>query len=117
MWSEVFTDPNPAFNRRPNAFPMKSIEGKTPGKALDIVMGPGPELNHTRPAGMGCNRSRHFKRGRYPTLTEAKKQNVTIHGIVASADEVDYQVNVYDLITPFMSTGLPPSMRTSICPP
>jgi hypothetical protein len=34
QWNQVFTDSAGTFNRRPNAFLLKSVEGKTPGTAM-----------------------------------------------------------------------------------
>lgn len=40
-WNKVFTGSAIPFNHQPNVFLLKSVEGKTPGKALEIGMGQG----------------------------------------------------------------------------
>jgi tRNA G46 methylase TrmB len=40
-WNKVFTGSDIPFNRQPNAFLLKTVQGKTPGTALEIGMGQG----------------------------------------------------------------------------
>jgi hypothetical protein len=38
-WNKVFAGSEIPFNHQPNAFLLKSVQGKTPGMALEIGMG------------------------------------------------------------------------------
>jgi hypothetical protein len=40
-WNRYYTDSNANFNKAPNAFLMKMVEGRPPGAALDDGMGEG----------------------------------------------------------------------------
>src|SRR5690349_15424691 len=40
-WNSVFAGTEIPFNHQPNAFLLKSVQGKTPGTALEIGMGQG----------------------------------------------------------------------------
>jgi SAM-dependent methyltransferase len=41
LWNRVLTAENPRFNTEPNAFLVRMIEGRQPGRALDVGMGQG----------------------------------------------------------------------------
>ena len=41
LWNRVLTAENPRFNTEPNAFLVRMIEGREPGRALDVGMGQG----------------------------------------------------------------------------
>ena len=41
MFNNVYSNPNPAFNINPNALLMAAVEGRRPGRALDIGIGQG----------------------------------------------------------------------------
>jgi hypothetical protein len=38
-WNKVFTNPEAQINRHPNAFLQKTLEGRKPGRALDVGLG------------------------------------------------------------------------------
>lgn len=41
MWNRVLTSDEPRFNTEPNAFLVRMIQGREPGRALDVGMGQG----------------------------------------------------------------------------
>jgi len=41
MWNRVLTAEKPRFNTEPNAYLVRMLDGRTPGKALDVGMGQG----------------------------------------------------------------------------
>jgi len=97
LWNQAFTDPEQTFNRKPNAFLMKAVEGKT-GTALDIGMGQGRNAIALAKLGWDVTGVDISNEAVAQALAEAKKQHVTIHTIVAAVDEVNYGVDRYDLI-------------------
>ena len=38
MWNRVLTSEEPRFNTAPNAFLVRMVEGREPGRALDVGM-------------------------------------------------------------------------------
>ena len=50
LWDKVFAGNNPIFIQSPSALVMNAIEGRTPGKALDIGMGQGRRRDGMSPA-------------------------------------------------------------------
>jgi 2-polyprenyl-3-methyl-5-hydroxy-6-metoxy-1,4-benzoquinol methylase len=41
LWNRVLTEEEPRFNTDPNAFLVRMVQGRTPGRALDVGMGQG----------------------------------------------------------------------------
>jgi len=97
-WNRVFTGSDVPFNRQPNAFLLKSVQGKTPGSALEIGMGQGRNTIAMARLGWDVTGIDISDEGIRQAVAEAKKQNVSIHAILASADDFDYGVSRYDLI-------------------
>src|ERR1700736_3970790 len=97
-WNKVFASSDATFTRQPNAFLLKSVQGVTPGTALEIGMGQGRNTIAMARLGWGVTGIDISDEGIRQALAEAKKQNVTIKAIVADADKFDYGNNRYDLI-------------------
>jgi len=97
-WNKVFSDSTISFSRQPNAFLLKSVEGKTPGRALEIGMGQGRNTIAMARLGWDVSGIDISDEGIRQAIAEAKKQNVMIHPILASADDFDYGTARYDLI-------------------
>jgi len=97
-WNKVFASSDETFNRQPNAFLLKSVQGKTPGTALEIGMGQGRNTIAMARLGWDVTGIDISDEGIRQAVAEAKKQNVNIHAIVASADDFDYGSERYDLI-------------------
>jgi len=97
-WNRVFSGSILSFNRQPNAFLLKSVQGRTPGRALEIGMGQGRNTIAMARLGWDVTGIDISDEGIRQAVAEAKKQNVTIHPILASADDFDYGTARYDLI-------------------
>src|SRR5436190_6847875 len=97
-WNKVFASADAGFNRQPNAFLLKSVQNMVPGTALEIGMGQGRNTIAMARLGWDVTGIDISDEGIRQALAEAKKQNVTIHAIVASADDFDYGSGRYDLI-------------------
>jgi len=97
-WNRVFRSPEPSFTPEPNSFLMKSVQGKTPGKALEIGMGQGRNTIAMARLGWDVTGIDISDEGIRQAETEAKKQNLTIHAILADANKFDYGIARYDLI-------------------
>src|SRR2546423_5147652 len=97
-WNKVFASPDATFNRQPNAFLLKSVQGRTAGTALEIGMGQGRNTIAMARLGWDVTGIDISDEGIRQALAEAKKQNVNIHAILASADNFDYGSERYDLI-------------------
>jgi len=74
------------------------VQGKTPGTALEVGMGQGRNTIAMARLGWDVTGIDISDEGIRQAVAEAKKQNVNIHAIVASADDFDYGSGRYDLI-------------------
>jgi SAM-dependent methyltransferase len=97
-WNKVFSGSDLRFNRQPNTFLLKSVRGETPGAALEIGMGQGRNTIAMARLGWDVTGIDISDEGIRQAVAEAKKQNVVIHAILASADDYDYGSERYDLI-------------------
>jgi ubiquinone/menaquinone biosynthesis C-methylase UbiE len=97
-WNKVFASSDADFNRRPNAFLMKSVEGLKPGEALEVGMGQGRNAIALARLGWKVTGIDISDEGIRQANAEAKKQGVTINAILADADKFDYGHDRYDLI-------------------
>jgi 2-polyprenyl-3-methyl-5-hydroxy-6-metoxy-1,4-benzoquinol methylase len=97
-WNKVFAGSVIPFNRQPNAFLLKSVQGKIPGTALEIGMGQGRNTIAIARLGWDVTGIDISDEGIRQAVAEAKKQNLTIHAILASADDFDYGTARYNLI-------------------
>jgi ubiquinone/menaquinone biosynthesis C-methylase UbiE len=98
FWNKVFAGATMDFSRQPNAFLLKSVQGLTPGTALEIGMGQGRNTVAMVRLGWDVTGIDISDEAIRQALAEAKKQNVNIRAIVADADTFDYGNNRYDLI-------------------
>src|SRR2546429_9658807 len=97
-WNKVFASPDATFNRQPNAFLLKSVQGRTAGTALEIGMGQGRNTIAMARLGWDVTGIDISDEGIRQALAEAKKQNVNIRTVLSDADKFDYGNNRYDLI-------------------
>jgi ubiquinone/menaquinone biosynthesis C-methylase UbiE len=97
-WNKVFASGDVPFNREPNAFLLKSVQGKTPGKALEIGMGQGRNTIAMARLGWDVTGIDIADEGIRQAVAEAKKQNVKIDAVLADADQFAYGENLYDLV-------------------
>jgi ubiquinone/menaquinone biosynthesis C-methylase UbiE len=97
-WNKVYAGSDVKFNRQPNAFLLRSVQGKTPGTALEIGMGQGRNTIAMARLGWEVTGIDISDEGIRQAVSEAKKQNVNIHAIETSAEEFDYGSGRYDLI-------------------
>ena len=97
-WNKIFATSDIPFNREPNAFLLKSVQGKSPGTALEIGMGQGRNSIAMARLGWDVTGIDISDEGIRQALSEAKKQNVNIRTVLSDADKFDYGNNRYDLI-------------------
>src|SRR5439155_22871953 len=77
---------------------MKAIEGRKPGKALDIGMGQGRNSVYLAAQGWDVTGFDPSVEGVRRARANADKAGVKIHAVVARDDEFDYGTAVWDLI-------------------
>jgi 2-polyprenyl-3-methyl-5-hydroxy-6-metoxy-1,4-benzoquinol methylase len=97
LWDKVYAGNNPIFIQSPSAVVMNAIEGRKPGKALDIGMGQGRNSVYLAAQGWdvtGFDPSGGVRIAR----SNADKIGVKIRALVARDDEFQYGEDRWDLI-------------------
>jgi SAM-dependent methyltransferase len=99
IWNDLFTDLT-AHNEpfQPNPFLTKVVDGKKPGKALDIGMGQGRNALMLAERGWDVTGFDISDVAIGLAKTQAQKRGLKLNAIIADADSFDYGIEQYDLI-------------------
>ena len=97
-WNRFFSSPPPAFNRRPNAFMVEMVEGRQPGRALEIGMGQGRNSVYLATQGWNVTGFDIGDVGMKIAREAAAQANVKITTVNAAMEDFDYGTNQWDLI-------------------
>ena len=98
LWDKVYAGNNPIFIQSPSAVVMNAIEGRTPGKALDIGMGQGRNSVYLAAQGWDVTGFDPSGEGVRIAPSNAEKAGVKIRALVARDDEFEYGSDLWDLI-------------------
>jgi len=98
LWDKVFAGSDPIFIQGPSALVMHAIEGRTPGRALDIGMGQGRNSVYLAAQGWDVTGFDPSSEGVRIALSNAAKTGVKFRGLVARDDEFDYGSDRWDMI-------------------
>lgn len=98
LWDKVYGGSNPIFIQSPSVVVMKAINGRRPGKALDIGMGQGRNSVYLAAQGWDVTGFDPSQEGVRLARSNAGKAGVTIRALVARDDEFDYGADLWDLI-------------------
>jgi SAM-dependent methyltransferase len=97
-WNKVFLNPESRINREPNAFLQKAVEGRKPGKALDVGIGMGRNSLWLAGRGWEVTGIDISDEGIKLAQEAARKQSLKLNTILISADDFDYGSEQYDLV-------------------
>jgi 2-polyprenyl-3-methyl-5-hydroxy-6-metoxy-1,4-benzoquinol methylase len=98
LWDKVFAGNDPIFIQTPSAIVMSAIEGRKPGKALDIGMGQGRNSVYLAAQGWDVTGFDPSQEGVRIAQANAAKAGVKFRTLVARDDEFDYGSSQWDLI-------------------
>jgi 2-polyprenyl-3-methyl-5-hydroxy-6-metoxy-1,4-benzoquinol methylase len=98
LWDKVYAGSRPIFIQSPSAVVMSAIDGRKPGKALDIGMGQGRNSVYLAVRGWDVTGFDPSGEGIRIARSNADKAGVKIRALVARDDEFDYGENRWDLI-------------------
>lgn len=98
LWDKVFAGKDPIFLQTPSSVVRSAIEGRAPGKALDIGMGQGRNSVYLAAQGWDVTGFDPSTEGVGIARTNAEKAGVKMRALVARDDEFDYGAEQWDLI-------------------
>jgi 2-polyprenyl-3-methyl-5-hydroxy-6-metoxy-1,4-benzoquinol methylase len=98
FWNRFFTADAPAFNTAPNAWLVSVLEGRKPGRALDVGMGDGRNTLYL--ARQGWDVTGFDPAGKAVALAEsrAQQQGLKIHTQISLDKDFDFGHGQWDLI-------------------
>jgi len=98
LWNKVYAGNNPIFMQTPTALVVSAVEGRRPGKALDVGMGQGRNSVFLAAQGWEVTGFDPSDEGIRIARSNAEKAGVKIRAVVARDDEFDYGSNQWNLI-------------------
>ena len=98
FWDKIYTSTDPIFTRRPNSLLVTVVEGRPPGKALDIGMGQGRNAIFLARRGWRVTGFDPSREGVRQARAEAQRLRVPLEATIARYEDVDLGTNAWDLI-------------------
>lgn len=98
LWDKVYAGSDPIFLQTPSAIVMSAIQGRKPGKALDIGMGQGRNSVYLAAQGWDVTGFDPSQEGVRIAQSNGAKAGVKMRALVARDDEFDYGSGQWDLI-------------------
>ena len=98
FWNRFFTVNTPAFNTEPNAFLVSVVDGRQPGKALDVGMGEGRNALYLAKLGWDVTGFDPADKAVALAESRAKALNVKLGTAIALDTQFDFGKEQWDLI-------------------
>jgi len=98
LWNKVYGGRDPIFIQTPNALVASAIEGRKPGKALDIGMGQGRNAVFLALQGWDVTGFDPSDEGVRLAQAHAAKAGVKIRALVSTDEQFDFGAAQWDLI-------------------
>jgi SAM-dependent methyltransferase len=98
LWNNVYASSDPIFVQTPTALVVSPVEGRSPGRALDVGMGQGRNSDFLAARGWEVTGFDPSDEGTRIARSNAEKGGVKLRAVVARDDDFDYGSNQWDLI-------------------
>lgn len=97
-WNQILTSPKPAFNTEPNAFLVRMVQGRKPGRALDVGMGQGRNAIFLASQGWNVTGFDPADRAVAAANQAAQARGVKLTTQIVGSEKFDFGRNRWDLI-------------------
>jgi 2-polyprenyl-3-methyl-5-hydroxy-6-metoxy-1,4-benzoquinol methylase len=97
-WSDYFHGKNQNFNRNPNGLLVRAVQGRRPGRALDVGMGEGRNAIYLAKLGWKVTGFDRAEGALAVARQQAIQQGVRITPILQSAEEFEWGREQWDLV-------------------
>ena len=105
MFDRIYASATPNFSTKPNGLLMAAVEGRQPGRALDVGMGQGRNAVALAARGWQVTGFDVSAEGLAVAKAEAARHGVAIAAVQQGAAEFDYGVSQWDLIAIIYGPG------------
>jgi SAM-dependent methyltransferase len=97
-WNRILTAPSPAFNTKPNAFLVQMVQGRSPGRALDVGMGQGRNAIYLAQHGWQVTGFDPADRAVAAAQAEAKRLGLALTALTVGDEQFEFGSEQWDLI-------------------
>jgi SAM-dependent methyltransferase len=98
LWNRAYSSPTPRYNTSPNAFLISVVQGRKPGRALDVGMGDGRNALYLAELGWDVTGFDPADQGVARAADRARRLNLPLKAIVATDASFDFGREQWDLI-------------------
>ena len=105
MFDKIYVSATPNFNTKPNALLVAAVEGRKPGKALDVGMGQGRNAVALATRGWNVTGFDVSAEGLAVAKAQAARGGVNITAIQQSNEQFDFGADQWDLIAIIYGPG------------
>lgn len=97
-WNQILTSQKPAFNTQPNAFLVRMVQGRKPGRALDVGMGQGRNAVFLATQGWNVTGFDPADRAVAAANQAAQARGVKLTTQIVGSETFDFGRNQWDLV-------------------
>jgi SAM-dependent methyltransferase len=97
-WNQILTSPKPGFNTQPNAFLVRMVQGRKPGRALDVGMGQGRNAVFLATQGWNVTGFDPADRAVAAANQAAQARGVKLTTQIVGSETFDFGRNQWDLV-------------------
>ena len=98
LFDKVYSSDRPSFSQNPSALLVEAIEGRPPGRALDVAMGQGRNALFLAQRGWSVTGFDVSDKGLAVARANASKTGVTVRAVKSTIEEFDYGTAQWDLL-------------------
>ena len=98
LFDKVYASDRPSFSENPSALLVEAVEGRAPGRALDVAMGQGRNTLFLAQRGWSVTGFDVSEQGLAVARANASKAGVTIRAVKSTIEEFDYGTAQWDLL-------------------
>ncbi|HEY3384614.1 MAG TPA: methyltransferase domain-containing protein [Vicinamibacterales bacterium] len=97
-FDKIYASPMVPFRTEPSAYLVRTVEGRTPGTALDVAMGQGRNAIYLASKGWTVTGYDLSGGGLASARAQAARQGVALNAVLAGHDDFDFGTARWDLI-------------------
>jgi len=98
LFDKVYASDRPSFSENPSALLVEAVEGRAPGRALDVAMGQGRNVLFLAQRGWSVTGFDVSEKGLAVARANASKAGVTVRALKSTIEEFDYGTAQWDLV-------------------
>ena len=98
LFDKVYASDRPSFSQNPSALLVEAVEGRRPGRALDVAMGQGRNALFLAQRGWSVTGFDVSEKGLAVARTNASKTGVTVRAVKSTIADFDYGTAQWDLL-------------------